>query len=278
MKKWIEGLNIFSPLRRQDAKCGFISWKTEIRKTRLFKFDGMNKFENQNVFLASWCLGGGYLLFVFFFMVLFGLPVWAGDASQKLSVDDISKKVEEAQTSAMDVQMGLHEEVKDSLSGMQQVYEGEIKIKSPDKVYVHYKKPNEQFLYVGGNLMQMYQPDQKMVIQQHNGNAKTAPPVFLGVGKELKRYISVSQVTILRNSDSEVGLLLIPRDKMAAGFDRMKVFIHKKDWWPYQMEMETPSMINKTTFNNFSFNKGLSDSLFQFTPPKGTQIEEGVVF
>jgi len=42
--------------------------------------------------------------------------------------------------------------------------------------------------------------------------------------------------------------------------------------------METPSMKSKAKFSNISFNKGLKESLFKFTPPKGVQVVEGAVF
>ncbi len=203
--------------------------------------------------------------------------VGAAGAPKDLSVAEVSKKVEGAQAAIQDVQMDLNMEMKDALSGAQQQVQGAIKIKSPDLVYVHYTKPTEQFLYVGGNLMQMYQPDQKMVYQQHSDKTHGAEPVYLGVGKELKKYIAVSRVSIIKNSDSEVGLLFIPFSDNA-GFDKMKVYIHKKDWWPYQMEVETPSMTTKARFSNFTFNKGLKADLFRFTPPKGAQVVDGSVF
>lgn len=199
------------------------------------------------------------------------------DNSKDLSVKEVSKKVEEAQAAAKDVQMDLSMEMKDSLSGSQQKVSGQIKIKSPDLVYVHYNKPMEQFLYVSGPLAQMYQPSEKMVYQQHNGKGAHAEPVYVGVGKELKKYIAISRVSIIKNSDSEIELLFIPVVD-DAGFDKMRVYIHKKDWWPYQMEVETPSTTTKAVFSNFLFNKDLPESLFQFTPPKGAQIVEGAVF
>ncbi len=216
----------------------------------------------------------GIIFGVFSLMIASG--VWA-DAAKDLSVDEVSKKVEDAQAVVKDVQMDLSMEMKDSLSGTQQKVKGQIKIKSPNLVYVHYTQPTEQFLYVAGTSAQMYQPAQKMVYQQRNGNGAQAEPVYLGVGKELKRYISISRVSIIKDTESEIELLFIPVVE-DAGFDKMRVSIHKKDWWPYQMEVETPSMTTEAVFSNFSFNQGLAESLFQFTPPKSAQVVEGAVF
>jgi outer membrane lipoprotein carrier protein len=211
------------------------------------------------------------------FFLMASSTLWA-DSTKDLSVDQVSKNVEQAQASIQDVQMDLKMEMKDSLSGNQQKLSGKVKIKSPNMIYVHYTQPSEQFLYSDGDLVQMYQPAQKMVYQQHSGKGQSAnAPIYLGVGKELKKYIGISRVSIIENSDSQVGLLFIPLVQ-DAGFDKMRVYIHKKDWWPYRMEVETPAMTTKADFSNISFNGGLKDSLFQFTPPKSAQVVEGAVF
>lgn len=202
----------------------------------------------------------------------------AKDAKKSLSVADVSKKVEEAQGKAEDVQMELQMEMKDSLSGQQQKMKGKVQMKSPDKIFVRYTEPTEQLLYIGKHLVQMYQPSEKTVYQQRPEKGASSEPIYLGVGKQLKKYIDISKVTIFKDSGDEVGLLFIPKDKMSAGFDKMKVSIKKKDWWPFQMEMETPSMNTKVRFSNYSFNKGLKDEVFQFTPPKDAQVVDGTVF
>ncbi len=203
-------------------------------------------------------------------LAFFQVSAVAGTEPKKeLTVAEISKNVQAAQEAAKDSQMDLVMEMKDTLSGAVQKSKGKVQMKSPDKIFVHYTQPAEQFLYVGGNLSQMYQPDQKTVYQQRQGKGKNAAPVYLGIGKQLKKYIEISKVTLAKNSGDEVELLFIPNDKMDAGFDKMRVMIHKKDWWPYQIEMETPSMNTKAKFSNLSFNQGLKDSLFQFTPPEG---------
>jgi len=201
---------------------------------------------------------------------------WA-DGAKDLTVDQVTQKVEEAQSSVKDVQMDLIMEMKDALSGQEQKTKGQIKIKSPDKVFVHYTQPSEQFLYIAGSLAQMYQPAQKMVYQQRSGKGASAGPVYVGVGKALQQYVGVSRVTIFKNTDSEIGLLFLPL-KEDAGFDKMRVFIRKKDWWPTQMEVETTSAITKASFSNFSFNQGLPDSLFDFTAPKGAEVVDGAIY
>jgi outer membrane lipoprotein-sorting protein len=201
----------------------------------------------------------------------------ADSDSPALSVQEVSQKVEDAQDSVDDVQMKLEMTMKDSLSGQEQHQNGLIQIKSPDKVYVRYDKPNEQFLYVNGGSMQMYQPDQKTVYVQKNVSGKDRSPFYLGVGRALKKYIKVSRVSIIKDSGDEVVLLFIPVDDNQ-GFDRMKVSIRKKNWWPYRMEVETPSVTTKADFKDFVFNKGLPDNLFKFTPPQDAQVVEGGAF
>ncbi len=195
-----------------------------------------------------------------------------------LTVGDISDLVEAAQLAALDSQMDLRMEMKDSLSGQTQNYEGKVFTKSPDKIFVHYTKPEEQFLYVGAKGSQMYQPSEKMVYVQKGVKGKDAKPVYLGVGQQLKQYITISKVKIASENGDEVVLDFTPLDKDQSGFDHMKVTIRKKDWWPSQVEITTPAMINKARFSQLTLNKGLKDEIFEFTPPKTAQVVEGDIF
>ncbi len=215
--------------------------------------------------------------FVVFVTFVVG-AAFAGPSDKPLTVEEISQKVDEAQTKVTDAQMSLEMEMKDALSGAQQKMKGSVKMKSPDRIYVHYTQPEEQFLYIEGKLAQMYQPSQKTVYRQETAAGKNEAPIYLGLGKQLKKYMGTSHVSILKNSGDEVALLLVPKDKMAAGFDKMTVTLRKKDWWPVRMEMETPSMTTKVRFSNFAFNQALSVELFKFTPPKGAQVVDGSIF
>ena len=210
-------------------------------------------------------------------LMAFGGALRAED-KKGLTVEDVSDLVEAAQLAALDAQMDLRMEMKDSLSGQTQNYEGKVYTKSPGKVFVHYTKPDEQFLYVGAEGSQMYQPSEKMVYVQKGAKGKDTKPVYLGVGQQLKKYIDISKVKIASENGDEVVLDFTPLDKDNSGFDHMKVTIHKKNWWPTQVEISTPAMVNKARFTRVELNKGLKDDLFDFKTPKGTQVVEGDIF
>ena len=217
------------------------------------------------------------LLIVFLFLTaILDVPEVRGDSTKPLSVKEVLQKVEEAQAKVRDVQMDLDMEMTDSLSGQKQTFKGAVKTKSSGKIFVHYTKPEEQFLYISGNLAQMYQPGQKMVYRQKNPAGKNAP-LYLGVSRELKRYAALSRVSIARNSDSEALLLFTPKSE-DAGFDKMKVMIRKKDWWPCQVEVETAAGRTKARFSRLVFNQGVEEKWFKFKPPPDAQVVEGVIF
>jgi outer membrane lipoprotein-sorting protein len=199
------------------------------------------------------------------------------EAPPALTVDQIAQKVEDAQAGAQDVQMDLKMRMQDVLSGQTQEIQGVVKLKNPDLVFAHYLKPNEQFLYINGDLAQMYQPSQNTVYRQRSAAGAGAGPIYLGVGQELKRYIAICKVSIVQDSGDQVVLLFIPKASDAS-FDKMKVTIGKKDWWPTRMEVETPSLITRSEFSNFRFNQGVDSKVFQFTSPKGADVVEGAIF
>ncbi len=220
-------------------------------------------------------------VFASFFLIFFTAAsawapsVWADEPKVKLTVEMISQKVAEAQSKIQDVQMDLKMRMQDTLSGKTQEVEGSVEMKSPNLVYAHYKKPGEQFLYIDGSRIQMYQPGQNMVYQQDAGGG--AGPVYLGVGQELKRYMDISRVSIEQDSADEVVLKFIPKSADAA-FNEMKVTIRKKDWWPYRMKVETDALITESEFSNFRFNQGIDSKVFQFVKPKGADVVQGAIF
>lgn len=194
-----------------------------------------------------------------------------------LSVAEISRRVDEAQAAMKDVQMELKMEMKDALSGTKQKIRGVVKMKNPGRVFTHYTHPIEQFLYVKKNLVQMYQPDQGTVYRQKSQGGKAGEPVYLGVGHELNQYLAISRVSVVKEDGENVTLLFVPKRNDAL-FERMKVTINKRTWWPYKIEMAAPSVETKAEFGEFKFNQGMEDSLFEFTPPDDAQIVEGAVF
>jgi outer membrane lipoprotein carrier protein len=207
----------------------------------------------------------------------FGGTGWSDD-KKSLTVRDVSDLVEAAQLAALDAQMDLWMEMKDSLSGQTQSYEGKVFTKSPGKIFVHYTKPEEQFLYVDARGSQMYQPVEKMVYVQKAAKGKDVQPIYLGVGQELKKYIDISKVKIASENGDQVVLDFTPLDKDNSGFDHMKVTVQKKNWWPTEVEITTPAMMNKARFSQLALNKGLKDDVFTFTPPKEAQVVQGDIF
>ncbi len=83
--------------------------------------------------------------------------------------------------------------------------------------------------------------------------------------------------SIIKDSSDKVVLLFVPDDGEAQ-FKRMKVTIRKAEWWPEKVEIQSSTMTSTAQFLNPSFNQGLPDSDFKFTPPSGVSVVEGEIF
>jgi len=94
------------------------------------------------------------------------------DQPKPLSVNDVTQKVQDAQDAAEDIQMRIENNMKDTLSGQEKHFHGTVQIKSSDKVFIHYEKPDEQFLYINGKSTRMYVPDQNTVYHQDAGRGQ----------------------------------------------------------------------------------------------------------
>ncbi len=59
-----------------------------------------------------------------------------------------------------------------------------------------------------------------------------------------------------------------------AGGAKMKMWVDKEFWYPLKTEMTVEGVTTVVEYRNVSFNTGLSDDLFEFTPPEGVKIVE----
>lgn len=193
-----------------------------------------------------------------------------------LTVQEVSRRMEEAQASVKDVQFLLKGEYVDTLSGEKDRLEARVAIRHPDRAFAHYTRPFEQFLYLDAKSVRIYHPEQKTVyVQEESGGSKGR--LEIGVGREIARYMNKSRVSIIKDSKDSLVLLFIPKSD-ELGFESLKLTVDKTLWWPVSMEMETPSLAYRASFSDYRFNQNLPDTTFEFTPPEDAQVVEGAVF
>ncbi len=153
-------------------------------------------------------------------------------------------------------------------SGICQNFEGCVYFLKPNYFRMEINNPRQ--VYVGDSIsLWLYFPDKKRAIRQHLGGQipfAVNPDIFL------KDY------TTRFNAEMQIGnnyeIILSPKEETEI-YQKIIVSIDKQKYEIVGISIidETESE-NKFVFQNIQLNKKLSRKLFEFKPPKGTEIIE----
>ena len=153
---------------------------------------------------------------------------------------------------------------------MNQTFSGVMKVARPGKFYWETLKPAKQLIVTTGKSVWIYDPDLEQAVKQDLDDQVANTPALLlsGNAQEIMKAYDVSQPDAKKTYYS-----LKPKNTEGA-FERLLISFGKNSA-PTLMILED-SMGQTTTinFSNVKVNGKLDQSIFNFTPPKGTDIIE----
>ena len=153
---------------------------------------------------------------------------------------------------------------------MNQSFTGVMKVARPGKFYWETLKPSKQLIVTTGKSVWVYDPDLEQAVKQDLDDQVANTPALLisGNAQEIMKAYDVSQPDAKKTYYS-----LKPKNSESA-FERLLISFGKNSA-PTLMILED-SMGQTTTiqFNNVKVNTQLDPNVFNFTPPKGTDILE----
>ncbi len=162
----------------------------------------------------------------------------------------------------------FHQQFCDKESGSCESFEGLIYFLKPNFFRMEIKNPRQ--IYVGDSIsLWVYFPERKKAIRQHLG---ANIPFAVNPDILLKDYQEKFNAQLKKNSDYEI--ILTPKQATEI-YKKIVVIIDRQRYEIKGVSIvdETDSE-NKFTFRNIQLNKKISRKLFEFKPPKGTEIIE----
>lgn len=119
-----------------------------------------------------------------------------------------------------------------------------------------------------GTVLWNYNKKQKKVVIN---NASSSEPSYFSVDKFLNDYPSKSTVSLEKEDDRNV-LVLVPQKDSNLNFKKAKIWV-KQDSLIERVSIENLSGgIVNLQFSNYKLNQNLPDSMFTFSPPEGTNV------
>ncbi|OUY08382.1 outer membrane lipoprotein chaperone LolA [Acinetobacter populi] len=153
---------------------------------------------------------------------------------------------------------------------LNQNFSGVMKVARPGKFYWETTKPAKQTIVTTGQSVWIYDPDLQQAVKQSLDDQVANTPALLlsGNAQEIMNAYTVGQPDA-----SKTYYSLTPKNKEGA-FERLLISFGPNKA-PTLMILED-SMGQTTTikFKNVKLNAQISNSVFNFTPPKGTDIIE----
>lgn len=151
---------------------------------------------------------------------------------------------------------------------LQEESSGVIKIKRPDRFYLHYRKPYELLYIADGQRLWSYDADLEQVIVKKQRNLlRDTPAMILSDPENLQRQYGIKQ---LDNDQGLIWFRLLPKstenqfESIQLGFDAKQIRI---------MELKDSfGRVTRLEFADIRRNPSFPAGTFHFTPPKGVDV------
>ncbi|AOA57628.1 outer membrane lipoprotein chaperone LolA [Acinetobacter larvae] len=154
-----------------------------------------------------------------------------------------------------------------SAQHMNQTFKGEMKVERPGKFYWQTHSPSKQTIVTSGKTVWIYDPDLQQAVRQSLDEQVSNTPALLLSGNT-SQIMQAYRVT--QPDQSKLYYTLLPRNKEGA-FQSLTISFANKS--PSLMILQ--DSLGQTTYIRFSqvkLNPSIASSVFDFTPPKGTDV------
>jgi len=198
----------------------------------------------------------------------FGITVRTGITAEEVlkGIQNRYEKVNDVETNFIQEYIG---------KGMKQTTRGEGKVyfKKKGMMRWDYTTPHQK-LISNGQTFWFYQPDEKQVLVSSLSSVlkERTPLAFLAGEGDLSRDFNLLHLKESTSQKEENYIIeLAPKEPLAT-FSKLVLRVDKKSFTVLQADVfDGMGNVTRTRFINIKTNVGLSDSLFQFIIPAGTE-------
>ena len=202
-------------------------------------------------------------------LVLVGAPV-----QQAPTAEQILKRAEQVYTGTRSMQADFVQHLRVPLLGTEQRSQGTMYLRRPDRFLMRFTDPAGDRIVADGRHFWMYYPstDRKQVlrapIKEGFRQADFQQEFLANPGA---RYVPKTAGVETVDGRRAYVLNLAPRGK--SPYRLVRLWVDANDYTIRRFEMtEENESVRRIELRNIRRNVTLPDSLFRFTPPRGTQI------
>jgi outer membrane lipoprotein carrier protein len=152
--------------------------------------------------------------------------------------------------------------------------EGKVYLKKKGMMRWDYTTPHQK-LISDGHTLWFYQPDEKQVLTSDLSSVlkERAPLAFLAGEGDLSRDFNFLNLKESVSQKVETYVVELTPKEALATFSKLILTADRKTFTVLQADvLDGVGNLTRTRFINIKTNVGLSDSLFQFAAPRGTEV------
>ncbi|KAA8731887.1 outer membrane lipoprotein chaperone LolA [Acinetobacter qingfengensis] len=153
---------------------------------------------------------------------------------------------------------------------MNQTFTGTMKVARPGKFYWETLRPAKQTIVTTGKTVWIYDPDLQQAVKQSLDEQIANTPALLlsGNAQQIMQAYHISQPDAKKTYYS-----LTPKNREGA-FNRLLISFGANNAPTTMILEDSMGQTTQVNFSNVKVNPTLNQSIFNFTPPKGTDIIE----
>lgn len=192
-------------------------------------------------------------------------------------IDDVVQKLQQTYEKTEDFKANFLQETTIKSIKKTEIEEGRVFFKNPKNMLWDYTKPKAKKLVINQHTAWLYLPQEKSAYKQKAENifqSKALIRFLSGLGKLKDDFAIKYAEPKALNKNGNYLLLLTPLEKNTV-LNPIQITVDQSKFYILQVNFDD-AFGNSTSvkFFNMSVNNGLNDKMFQFQPPKGTNISE----
>ena len=206
-----------------------------------------------------------------------GTPVFAARIVDPNSLDEVIKKVQEAQTKTSTLEADFRQEKVLALLAKPEMSTGHFTFSKPNNVLWRYDAPKRVEMLIANGVLTTYYPDLNKAEQIEVKRYQDRIFKYMGASGAIDELSSYFDFTFSNKSDEPSYLLdLKPKTKAIARRVRhLRIWIDKKSYLTTKFEYtEGDGDITRYEFTNVRVNEPIEQGRFTLNLPKSVRVEQ----
>ncbi len=213
---------------------------------------------------------------LFVFIIFLMLPVVAWGKEDK-NLDEIINEIQSRYEKMGDFHSKFTQEATVKALNKVQKAEGEVWFKKPGKMRWNYYKPAKDQIVSDGSTIWLYNDEEKQVVKSSLDkvvDTHTTTTFLSGLGNLKEQFNAQFSEPKPFDENGNYLIDLTPK-KSDEQYDKVAIAVDRKTMLVKDVYLYDPfGNLTKVKLENIEINKGVSDSLFKFKAPKGTEVIE----